>query len=404
MAGTVLAYFTAEVNTPRQLLRPLAVVTVVGTIVGLLSMKAGKYAVLVAALAAWLLIAANPWGILIGAGAALLIVVSRILEHPVELRQPVALAAMVFFTVGAIRALPLMLVPSTTALAGTSTDGAPMYLILLDGYPRVDGLADLGIDNQPFIADLEDRGFDHYPEAHSLHTSTHRTLTAMLTGRIGENRYGSVEERRAEQAEWRLPAGFVNVPPYAAQVAIHNARQIRPGGINGFDISVVGKSLLGNVPGIDKLLMDGRRKRLDKSLRIVATTDESRVFAHLLAPHPPFLYGEDGSAFPPPSCWPGCSAQWVVAGDATPPEEWLPGLAGTVRYLNSRLIETIDSIIARRPDAVIVLFSDHGGRLSLEDTDEWYQTLLVARTPEHPELFKNAPRPDMVLRLLTESG
>ena len=291
--------------------------------------------------------------------------------------------------------------PSASPAAPTA-DGPPVFLLLLDGYPRIDALADLGIDNQPFIEELEKRGFDHYPDAYSLHTFTHLTLTAMLTGRVGENRYGSVEQRRAEQAAWSLPPGFVAVTPPGAHVTIPNARDIGPRGIAGFDIEVVGQSLLGHVPGIDELLMDALRNRLRDSLQIVAETDESRLFAHMPVPHPLFLYGPDGLPFPPPSCWPSCSVPWLVAGGTIPREEWLPGLTGTLRYLNVRLVRIVDSIIAKRPDAVIVLFSDHGGRFSYNDPGEWHQTLLVARTPQRPMLFKNTPRPDMVIQLVID--
>lgn len=404
MAGRVLAHFTSEIFLPAELSRPLAVVTIVAIVVGVLSVKAGDYAVVVAAVVSTLLISPNQWGFLFCALVGLLIVGGRIVERPVTLHQPLVAAAAVFLLVGALRAVPLIPLPSSVAHAAPIAEGPPVYLVLLDGYPRLDGLAALGIDNRSFVAQLEERGFDHYPDAHSLHTITHRTLTAMLTGNIGENRYGTLEERRAEQAEWTLPPGFVTVPPFAAQVTISNARDVGPGGINGFDIRVIGSSLLGHVPGIDNLLLDARRDRVDESLQTIATAEESHVFAHLLVPHPPFLYGEDGSPFPAPGCWPGCITQWMVAGDVIPRKEWLPGLAGTLAYLNARLIETIDSILVRRPDAVIVLFSDHGGRLSIDDHDEWFETFLVARTPEHPRLFEDSPRPDMVLRLLTDPG
>ena len=59
-----------------------------------------------------------------------------------------------------------------------------MYLVLLDGYPRIDSLGELGIDNQPFIDELAVRGFDHYPEAGSAHGYTNLTLADMFAGEV----------------------------------------------------------------------------------------------------------------------------------------------------------------------------------------------------------------------------
>ena len=61
----------------------------------------------------------------------------------------------------------------------------------------------------------------------------------------------------------------------------------------------------------------------------------------------------------------------------------------------------IDEIVERDPDAVVVLFSDHGSRysLALQDT-EWYHSFLAARTPGHALLFADDPKPTAILRML----
>ena len=48
--------------------------------------------------------------------------------------------------------------------------------------------------------------------------------------------------------------------------------------------------------------------------------------------------------------------------------------------------KAIDEILAERSDAVIVLFSDHGGRMSLPG-DEVHHSFLAARTPGNARLF-----------------
>jgi hypothetical protein len=53
---------------------------------------------------------------------------------------------------------------------------------------------------------------------------------------------------------------------------------------------------------------------------------------------------------------------------------------------------------------VIVLFSDHGARYSLEMQEtEWPRSFLAARTPDHPNLFGESPAPTILLRTLLDT-
>ena len=50
---------------------------------------------------------------------------------------------------------------------------------------------------------------------------------------------------------------------------------------------------------------------------------------------------------------------------------------------------------------MVVLFSDHGSRYSLDlKQTEWYHSFLAARTPGHPQLFASDPKPTNILRTL----
>jgi len=119
-----------------------------------------------------------------------------------------------------------------------------------------------------------------------------------------------------------------------------------------------------------------------------------------MAPHPPFLYGPGGSEDVPRWCWPSCRVFTnTIEGLSVEMEPWVDGMATQLEYLNARLVGTIDNLV----DAVIVVFSDHGGRYSEGDTDEMHRSLLAARTPGHPGLFAAAPRPDTIIRTLLEA-
>jgi hypothetical protein len=60
----------------------------------------------------------------------------------------------------------------------------------------------------------------------------------------------------------------------------------------------------------------------------------------------------------------------------------------------------VDRITAADPEAVIILFSDHGARFDSGVTDEYYRTFFAARTPGHEGLFPDDVSPVNVLPLL----
>lgn len=363
-AGVVLARYG---DTPVGFLtRPLLVAAVVGVVVGALSMTANR-PVTVAALST-LVVVNFLWGVLAVALAGVVSLVTRIRQANIDPEPAVAIGALTFLLAGAIPVVPALWDPAT---AETSTSShQPVFLILLDGYPRIDSLAELGIDNSGFVAALEARGFDHYPDAYTLHGSTKDTFTEML----GD--------------PWRLPSGFVTVAPPMGDVAIPDTRTIGQQGISDLEIALIAKSIAG--PFAESLVMDGLRSHLDKSLDALGSTDERMVFAHIMAPHPPFLWGASYA------CYPGCNIfVSTIEQSGMTLDDWATGMRETVEHLNPKLLDTVDSIIARHPDATVALFSDHGGRYSITKDDEWLQSFLAVRGPDLPD-----PRPSALLEAL----
>jgi hypothetical protein len=126
----------------------------------------------------------------------------------------------------------------------------------------------------------------------------------------------------------------------------------------------------------------------------MVASDAGRTFAHVLVPHPPLLYSGGLS-----DCWPGCNIFDVEAAKlGISVREWSARMAGQLDAVNARVLSAVDAIIERDSQAVIVLFSDHGGRYDV-DLPEVHHTFLVARTPGNPRLFEAEPHPHALLRL-----
>ena len=286
--------------------------------------------------------------------------------------------------------------------SGGHADGRPVYALLLDGYPRVDTLRELGIDNSTFISALADRGFDDYPEATSAHRWTHRTLQAMVAGDPTgiPDEPGSASDEQAIRAALQLPEGWLAIDPPASHVVMRGGRNASAGGMNDFEIRLIGASLLGKVARdlITPLIANSLRAHFERSLELWAESSADRTFAHVLAPHPPFIYADGISP-----CWPSCNIFDVSTEKLRISRaEWADQMSIQLDAVNSRVLAAVDAILNDHPDAAIVLFSDHGGRMDME-SEEVHHSFLAARTPLHPELFQGEPHPHAILRLLKDA-
>ena len=102
------------------------------------------------------------------------------------------------------------------------------------------------------------------------------------------------------------------------------------------------------------------------------------------------------------ACWPSCNIFDVSnAKLRISRAEWVDQMAVQLDAVNARVLAAVDAILADHPNAVIVLFSDHGGRIDVE-SEEVHRSFLAARTPDHPGLFEREPHPHAILRLISE--
>jgi hypothetical protein len=81
------------------------------------------------------------------------------------------------------------------------------------------------------------------------------------------------------------------------------------------------------------------------------------VFAHIMAPHPPFVLDEKGNPVQPDRPYNSGDA----SGFMGTPDEYVTGYTGEIRYLNQRLMQVVDSILSRSTEPpIIIIQGDHG--------------------------------------------
>ena len=433
-AGYILGRFANSAFPTFYLVRPLVFVIVLALVVGLVAgWFARSHAPLFAGLAVglicfWATFGRHWWkaALLAAAWLVLVYIIRRLGRQMPYLPRAASTAAiafvLVFFVSGVVRAALTLEGPLSPVAATEQASGPNIYLILLDGYPRRDTLMnDLGIDNGPFEAALADRGFDVYDDSHSDRRYTDLTLMTLLTGTTDGVPLDTAPASevqflvRRALSEATLPrqaqaAGYewdiIDSP--AGHVTFSAGHHIQHGGVNTFEDNMLAESILGQAVKslLPYLLTDSLRNHFEgsvDSLILLADPDAHRlVLAHLFQPHLPFLWEANGDPVPVPAFWPRVNifaAQIETMGTSL--ADYSASMEGDLATLNPKLLAMVDEIVARDPDGVIVLFSDHGARYSLDlRQTEWYDSFLAARTPGHPGLFAADPKPTNLLRTL----
>jgi hypothetical protein len=269
--------------------------------------------------------------------------------------------------------------------------GPDVYLIILDAYEREDVLRDArGYDNSEFLSELEAMGFYVAPGSLSNYSPTRlsiasvlnmtyvqdfperfgtdRNLIWLLNEKISDNQlrheleclgYKTVAfETGVSFTEWRNADYYFqrgDGPPFGLsllgqvtrpELAFLDTTWLRAlldAGEQGEDGA--------ELPAPDPL--DDHRDRIlfvFDTLRGVAELPSPKlVFAHIVSPHPPFVFGARGEN--------------VRQGQLeTPPgEETRYAYTDQVAYLNGRVVEILRDILAKSgTPPVIVIMGDHG--------------------------------------------
>ena len=263
-----------------------------------------------------------------------------------------------------------------------------IYLVVLDGYPRADVLAEVsGMDNAPFLAELERRGFTVAAESRSSYMYTDLLVTALLHGRqlvdipaldpLGDGRslpaLGRSVLNAAPLVEQLRDLGYVTIAnaqawdePGLRAVDIY----MEASGLNEFEREMWWNTLPGslmelrgpvvNQDALEPWVHDGF-EALERSARI--ETDQPRfAFIHVPSPHFPIIFASDGSRADPRF---GRSHPSQVEASRA---ELREAYAGQVAYLNGRLIGALDEMDLA-PDAIVILMGDHGPEFGLDWND-----------------------------------
>jgi hypothetical protein len=284
-----------------------------------------------------------------------------------------------------------------------SSELPDIYFIILDGYARADTLAEIyDYDNLPLLNDLKERGF--YIADESIANYHHTVLSLSTTLNMTYIKDLLTDEGMKSYDYWRIvdhihhnkvfnlatDAGY-QIVVFNSGHAVSDIYQVdhfmRPNPITVtgevsdspageaykpdiFDITFLETTALRPLLPVifrkipEDLAYENHRQRIQytfSNLSAFAQADGSYfIFAHVLAPHPPFVFDSNGQSIQNWRPYTVSDGSHWVGGIGTR-DEYIAGYRNQVSYINSLLMKAIDDILARSEiPPVIIIQGDHG--------------------------------------------
>ena len=294
-----------------------------------------------------------------------------------------------------VKSAPAIPLPSPTA---DSNRKAPpdIYYIILDGLARYDILLDrFDLDIEPFVNSLEKKGFYVARRATSNYAQTPLSLSSSLNGvyldglvdpnSVDLGYLGSLI-RESSVITALKKQGYQTIS-YASgfdQTENPRADEYRSPYpyVGGFHLMV-----MSNTPAarffLNPIKDDSYTMTRERTLHIFKTLPDiprnaspTFTFAHILAPHPPFVFGRDGEDVSPHHVQYYLSDGDVYSdhygGAQDPTAGYISLYRNEAKYLLDRVEQTVDQILQRsKTPPVIVIQGDHGSgsRLNVQNID-----------------------------------
>jgi hypothetical protein len=263
----------------------------------------------------------------------------------------------------------------------TPSNFPDIYYIILDGYARNDILQVLYYyDNSGFTKELSNRGFYIATQSQSNYVQTVLSLASSLNMEYLSGLPGTKPNRgqllgMINQSKTRMLLGQVGYKSVAFSTgyeatdlinADYYFSPLNAGKSRDLEALVMINSVLDpfiklgwiNAP-ITKYRAGQDRVNniltfLEKDVPLI--NDPKFVFAHIIAPHPPFIFDQYGPISPDETL--------ILQGAETfqgSRDDYIQGYISDLQYINNRVLQTIDGILSnskRRP--IIILQADHG--------------------------------------------
>ncbi|MHB0976510.1 MAG: sulfatase-like hydrolase/transferase [Candidatus Aquicultorales bacterium] len=242
-----------------------------------------------------------------------------------------------------------------------------IYYIILDGYANSGTLQEFyDYDNKRFEESLRARGFYVADRSNSNYPITALSLPSSLNMRHLTELSGTISfkslirmAKNNEVMRYLKSKGYKYVHFSSGSELTNNNESadvlIESNGLDDFSLLLLNTTMLR--PVIKRFIADDLANNVLDAFRSLEEAPSIKgpkfVFAHLLTPHPPYVFNRNGDRPSDPEL--GSN----VFGDTS----WLPRDAylDQLIYINSKVLPMVDAIIAKSAvKPIIVIQSDHG--------------------------------------------
>ncbi|TKJ31121.1 MAG: hypothetical protein CEE40_02370 [Chloroflexi bacterium B3_Chlor] len=268
-----------------------------------------------------------------------------------------------------------------------------IYYIVLDGYARADVLEEIyDYDNTEFLDYLTAKGFYVAHESRSNYCMTLLSLASSLNSTYldglaqqigGEYRgAGPVAGMIGDSKVFRfLRSHGYEIVAFASGYAgteVGNADRYLahrwyP---DEFQVALINMTPLPVVLNALYDMHDWHRERILYTFEHLPDASElpgpTFVFAHIIAPHPPFVFGPNGERIDPELQFVLADGSHLIGKRGMTRDEYVAQYRGQLMFVNTQVRGAVDAILStsQRP-AIIVLQADHGpgSMLDWDDPD-----------------------------------
>ena len=279
-------------------------------------------------------------------------------------------------------------------------DPPDVYFVILDRYAGSTALRETyGFDNEPFLTELEERGFAVARQAHANYIKTPLSLASTLSMEPLDAQALKAQAKDGSDRDpiHRVLGQRLAVPAALKQIGyqyVQIGNWWTPTATNvDADLSLVyeGQDQFGSAlaqttflralddptgapddPWDWPVMRENNLYALDRLDEVTSLPGPKYVFAHLVTTHPPYVHNADGS-------YTG-RAQVARLGD-------IESYRRQLTYANSRMLAFVDRVLADDPDAIIILQADEGPFPARYEEEEWGFKWRTATDAELEEKF-----------------
>jgi len=282
--------------------------------------------------------------------------------------------------------------PTPFKLTATSEQSAApdIYYIILDGYARTDVMRSFfKFDNAPFLDRLERRGFYIARRSTANHCQTVLCLSASLNAVYLDDLVKGLGPDQTELTDLigrnnvvasLKPLGYKVVsfatgfdPTEHPEEDVYLSPYPHPSGFERIVIDITPLRVIWPDPRQFDPNTQSRARTLyvlDHLADIAKDPAPTFTFAHVLCPHPPFVFDENGE---------DVGARYLnfsnadgdrIGGRFRDPAQYCKAYRGQAEFITQRIEQTINRLLASSPEPpIIILQSDHGSELNLDMQD-----------------------------------